>query len=611
MVTRAGRPTRDVQPDASRRFGPVLIELTAGGRFRADQDLDAVPPGVLDVVRGAIRDAAGELDFLWREPGWALLQRVRIEVAPPGDLQRSALVRGVPCEENPYRLTVRELQVLTLIAIGLGNTEIAERVAARPRTVTTHAERILVKLGVTTRTGAAALALDEGLLLLPMDGGVADLALVRLGRALQPDPSVPGTRRTTPLSRRITRRPLLLGAAVPLSGWAAEDGAEMVRATQLAAEEINERGGVAGRTIEVTAVDVDVLSAESIERGMLELASRGADALTSGYFAHQDVAHEIAAEYGAPYLHAATLTAMVERVAGDRGRYGRIFQLCPSDDNYGPGFVRYLTDLHAGGHWQPRSRTLLVMQSAWSLSDLGLERAAALAEQRGWHLELLNLQTNSDAAWRSAAEHVRRTEPAAVLLGQYFVRGATEFVNAFLADPGETLVYLLYAPSLREFRAQLGDRAEGLLWATTTGTYSDLLALGFARRYRNRFGMAPGRSHAGIAYDRTRLLAEAWSRVPNPRDHRRVAEELLGSIHRGVNGVYHFDAAGQTTRAYPDESVDPSLAQAHLVYQIQDGRQRIVSPVPYAESGFRMPPWTLRSETARQRVTGSGSRGSG
>jgi branched-chain amino acid transport system substrate-binding protein len=251
------------------------------------------------------------------------------------------------------------------------------------------------------------------------------------------------------------------------------------------------------------------------------------------------------------------------------------------------------------------------MQSAWSLSDLGLERAAALAEQRGWHLELLNLQTNSDAAWRSAAEHVRRTEPAAVLLGQYFVRGATEFVNAFLADPGETLVYLLYAPSLREFRAQLGDRAEGLLWATTTGTYSDSLALGFARRYRNRFGMAPGRSHAGIAYDRTRLLAEAWSRVPNPRDHRRVAEALLGSIHRGVNGVYHFDAAGQTTRAYPDESVDPSLAQAHLVYQIQDGRQRIVSPVPYAESGFRMPPWTLRPETARQRVTGSGSRGSG
>jgi len=63
-----------------------------------------------------------------------------------------------------YSLTARELEVLDLIAFGLTNKDIAQRLTLSPRTIDTHVERLLSKLNATTRTGAVAEAGRAGLL---------------------------------------------------------------------------------------------------------------------------------------------------------------------------------------------------------------------------------------------------------------------------------------------------------------------------------------------------------------------------------------------------------------------------------------------------------------
>ncbi|MEW6048409.1 MAG: response regulator transcription factor [Bacillota bacterium] len=59
-------------------------------------------------------------------------------------------------------LTARELQVLQLVARGLRNKEIASQLGVSVRTVETHINRILSKLGASSRTEAAVHAMTSG-----------------------------------------------------------------------------------------------------------------------------------------------------------------------------------------------------------------------------------------------------------------------------------------------------------------------------------------------------------------------------------------------------------------------------------------------------------------
>ena len=79
--------------------------------------------------------------------------------ASPAPGQPAPSARGHPAE-----LTPREVEVLGLVAEGLTNPQVAQRLFLSPRTVQRHLNSVYRKLGVSSRSAATRLALEFGLL---------------------------------------------------------------------------------------------------------------------------------------------------------------------------------------------------------------------------------------------------------------------------------------------------------------------------------------------------------------------------------------------------------------------------------------------------------------
>ena len=98
----------------------------------------------------------------------------RLGAGPAAERLRQALratgVRGIPrgprpsTKHNPAGLTTRQMEVLVLMAQGLANTEIAERLFTSTRTIDHHVSTILAKLDVRTRAEAVSHAFQSGLI---------------------------------------------------------------------------------------------------------------------------------------------------------------------------------------------------------------------------------------------------------------------------------------------------------------------------------------------------------------------------------------------------------------------------------------------------------------
>jgi DNA-binding NarL/FixJ family response regulator len=81
---------------------------------------------------------------------------VVVAEAEPFTINRSAL--------DTLRITPREHEILTLIAQGLSNREIAEKLFVSENTVKTHSSRLFDKLNARRRTQAVQIAKQSGLI---------------------------------------------------------------------------------------------------------------------------------------------------------------------------------------------------------------------------------------------------------------------------------------------------------------------------------------------------------------------------------------------------------------------------------------------------------------
>lgn len=101
--------------------------------------------------------------FIWAQLPDGDMYRIRVMPCSGDSQPMSAVISLDVAGVSP--LSHRELEVLTLAANGLSNLEIGSALLISSRTVGSHIEHILDKLGAPNRAAAAAMAIAEGLIL--------------------------------------------------------------------------------------------------------------------------------------------------------------------------------------------------------------------------------------------------------------------------------------------------------------------------------------------------------------------------------------------------------------------------------------------------------------
>lgn len=114
----------------------AVLDAGASGYLLKDADADDVAAAIRTAHRGEVALAP--------RAARALVDSVRTPARPPA-----------------VQLTDRETEVLTLIAEGHTNQQIATRLGMSERTARTHVSNILTKLGLTSRTQAALWAVED------------------------------------------------------------------------------------------------------------------------------------------------------------------------------------------------------------------------------------------------------------------------------------------------------------------------------------------------------------------------------------------------------------------------------------------------------------------
>jgi DNA-binding NarL/FixJ family response regulator len=159
---------------------PVMDGIEATRQISGDPELRGVRVLVLttfdldEYVYDALR--AGASGFLLKDTSPEDLHRAVQVVAEGGALIAPQVTRRLVAEFCSRRqgvaapgaamvehLTAREIEVLRLVAAGLSNAELAERLVLSPLTTKTHVSRILTKLGLRDRAQLVVAAYESGL----------------------------------------------------------------------------------------------------------------------------------------------------------------------------------------------------------------------------------------------------------------------------------------------------------------------------------------------------------------------------------------------------------------------------------------------------------------
>ncbi|GAB2831505.1 branched-chain amino acid ABC transporter substrate-binding protein [Actinoallomurus bryophytorum] len=315
--------------------------------------------------------------------------------------------------------------------------------------------------------------------------------------------------------------PILLGMDIPLSGSSADIGPYMKNGGQLAIDELNAKGGVLGRKLQLRAED-DACDPKTAVAAANKLVAAGITVSVGGYCSGATLPTlPVFDRAKIPMvIPAANSTELVAQ------KLKHVFLVNGTGDQQAAAAIAWLTKSGA--------KKVAVLDDNTSYSkDIAVRTGAALDKPGAPDKTSLDAVTPGESDYSATVTNVLKGKPDFVYWTGYYQEGG--LILRQLRQAGYTGKFMVGDGSVDTKLVKIaGDKAAEGTYATMTQTPDTIQgAQGWIANYKQKFGAEPG-PYSTQAYDAVRVAAEAIKNADST-DGDKIVTAL-----EGINGFPLF-----------------------------------------------------------------------
>ncbi len=339
------------------------------------------------------------------------------------------------------------------------------------------------------------------------------------------------------------KKPIKIGAILPLTGNAAQYGQESKEGIDLAVEEINREGGVNQRLIEIvyedslgdSAMGVEVYQKLSnIDKIKVYLATLSNVSLSVGPLAQKNKDILFVVGSASPSI----------AKTGD-------FVFKNNIDTGGEA-----TEMAKFAHNILSYRKIAILMVNSDAGQTYAQHFRSVFESLGGEIVFSELYGEEDSDHRTSLSKIKSLQPEAIYIMDRTKGLADVLIEAEEWDLGIPFLGIYGTESSKLLELVGKEILEGIIY--TTSIYDpdgpDPLMKEFNRKFEEKYGYK-AEYFAALGYDNMRMLAEVMKRCDDPENTICIKDKLFNLYYKGVTGETSFNEVGNARKPVIFKSV--------------------------------------------------------
>lgn len=368
-------------------------------------------------------------------------------------------------------------------------------------------------------------------------------------------------------------KPVVFGGAISQTGRFAEPAGRQVNAIKMWVEDVNSRGGLLGRKIELRLLDDKSDTQTAVKLYEKLITEDKVDVLLAPYSsAITEAVANINERYKMPFVAYGAASSPI----WEKGRK-YIFNIVAIAEDYQKGSVHLAKQIGV-------KKIAIIGEDSLFPRQSGIG-AKQWADKLGLQTVLQENYPQKQTDFTALLQKIKASGAEAIMSNSYFADAAAQLRQMRELNLNFKLFSSTVGPGLPNFAEQLGGTAEYVLGFSQWEPLPDVLKnpgmKEFVAGYKKRYGEEPN-YHAGGAYGALQVTEAAIKKIGS-FDNQKLRDELASIDTTTVMGRYKVNAKGMNDHE-------------GLTFQILKGQRRIVFPEKWAQEKAKLPvpEWSKR-----------------